>query len=151
MHQHLPGQPATRPRATAACSLITDGCLECGTCRIICNDFSNVEWEYPRGGYGILFKFGLREISEMAKPIKHVFVCTQMRPPGHPRGSCGANGSAAVFVAFQQQFEKRGLWGRYALTGTGCIGPCGNGPSVLVYPDGVMYGAVTQGRCRRDY
>lgn len=39
-------------------TLITDGCLECGTCRIVCNTFSNVEWEYPRGGYGILFKFG---------------------------------------------------------------------------------------------
>jgi ferredoxin like protein len=38
--------------------LITDGCMECGTCRIICNDFNNVEWEYPRGGYGVLFKFG---------------------------------------------------------------------------------------------
>jgi ferredoxin like protein len=38
--------------------LITDGCLECGTCRIICNDYRNVTWEYPRGGYGVLFKFG---------------------------------------------------------------------------------------------
>jgi len=78
----------------------------------------------------------------MAKPIKHVFVCTQMRPPGHPRGSCGANGSVAVFQEFQQQFEQRGLWGRYAITSSGCIGPCGSGPSVLVYPEGVMYGAV---------
>lgn len=39
-------------------SLITDGCLECGTCRVICTEHRNVEWEYPRGGYGILFKFG---------------------------------------------------------------------------------------------
>ena len=38
--------------------LITDGCLECGTCRIICDEHRNVEWDYPRGGYGILFKFG---------------------------------------------------------------------------------------------
>jgi ferredoxin like protein len=38
--------------------LITDGCLECGTCRVICTEFRNVEWDYPRGGYGILFKFG---------------------------------------------------------------------------------------------
>lgn len=38
--------------------LITDGCLECGTCRIICDEHRNVDWEYPRGGYGILFKFG---------------------------------------------------------------------------------------------
>ena len=38
--------------------LIADGCLECGTCRIICDEHRNVDWEYPRGGYGILFKFG---------------------------------------------------------------------------------------------
>ncbi len=39
-------------------TLITDGCLECGTCRIICTEHRNIEWTYPRGGYGILFKFG---------------------------------------------------------------------------------------------
>lgn len=39
-------------------TLITDGCLECGSCRVICTEHSNVAWEYPRGGYGILFKFG---------------------------------------------------------------------------------------------
>ncbi|MCL2829831.1 MAG: ferredoxin family protein [Betaproteobacteria bacterium] len=37
--------------------LVTDGCLECGTCRIVC-DQKNVDWNYPRGGFGILFKFG---------------------------------------------------------------------------------------------
>lgn len=37
-------------------TLTTDGCLECGTCRLICAD--NVDWWYPRGGYGVLFKFG---------------------------------------------------------------------------------------------
>jgi (2Fe-2S) ferredoxin len=78
----------------------------------------------------------------MGKPLKHVFVCTQMRPPGHPRGSCSASSSAAVLAEFQGQFESRGIWGRFGLTATGCIGPCGNGPSVLVYPEGVMYGGV---------
>lgn len=39
-------------------TLITDGCLECGSCRIICNEHFNLDWEYPRGGHGILFKFG---------------------------------------------------------------------------------------------
>ena len=38
--------------------LAADGCLECGTCRIICEEHRNINWEYPRGGYGILFKFG---------------------------------------------------------------------------------------------
>lgn len=32
--------------------------MECGTCRIICDDCRNVDWECPRGGYGVLFKFG---------------------------------------------------------------------------------------------
>lgn len=39
-------------------TLITDGCLECGSCRIICQEHANVHWEYPRGGHGVLFKFG---------------------------------------------------------------------------------------------
>ncbi|MBU2831144.1 ferredoxin family protein [Acidithiobacillus ferriphilus] len=38
--------------------LTTDGCLECGTCRVICSEYHNVDWSYPRGGHGILFKFG---------------------------------------------------------------------------------------------
>jgi ferredoxin like protein len=37
--------------------LVVDGCLECGTCRLVCAA-DNVEWNYPRGGFGILFKFG---------------------------------------------------------------------------------------------
>ena len=76
----------------------------------------------------------------MGKPAKHVFVCTQSRPADHPRGSCEEKGSAAVLQEFMQQFEKKQLWGRFAVTGSGCLGTCGTGPSVLVYPEGVMYG-----------
>lgn len=43
---------------TGAVNLVTDGCLECGTCRIICQDEGNLSWTYPRGGYGISYKFG---------------------------------------------------------------------------------------------
>ena len=39
-------------------TLSTDGCLECGTCRLVCNEHFNVDWSYPRGGYGVLYKFG---------------------------------------------------------------------------------------------
>lgn len=34
-----------------------EGCLECGTCRIIC-PYANVGWKYPRGGFGVKYKFG---------------------------------------------------------------------------------------------
>lgn len=80
----------------------------------------------------------------MGKPAKHVFVCTQSRPPDHPRGSCAAKGSMAVLQEFAQQLDQRQLWGRFAVTGSGCLGTCGTGPSVLVYPEGVMYGSVAK-------
>ena len=35
-----------------------EGCVECGTCRIVCNEFRNIEWTYPRGGYGIQYRYG---------------------------------------------------------------------------------------------
>jgi len=34
-----------------------EGCLECGSCRIGCPNL-NIEWRFPRGGYGISHKFG---------------------------------------------------------------------------------------------
>jgi ferredoxin like protein len=38
--------------------ITADGCVECGTCRIIGEASGDIEWNYPRGGYGVLFKFG---------------------------------------------------------------------------------------------
>ena len=78
----------------------------------------------------------------MGKPLKHVLVCTQTRPPDHPRGSCAAKGGMDVLQEFMRHFEQKQLWGRFAVTGCGCLGTCGNGPSVLVYPEGVMYGGL---------
>jgi len=80
----------------------------------------------------------------MPRPEKHVFVCTQNRPDGHPRGSCGAKGCADVMNEFMNQIQAQNLFDKIALTNTGCLGPCMMGPSVLVYPDGVMYGKLTK-------
>jgi ferredoxin like protein len=38
--------------------IVADGCVECGTCRIVTAETGELEWNYPRGGYGVLFKFG---------------------------------------------------------------------------------------------
>lgn len=32
-------------------------CVECGSCRVAC-PYLNIEWDYPRGGYGVAYKFG---------------------------------------------------------------------------------------------
>jgi len=35
-----------------------ENCLECGTCRIFCDEFNNLEWNYPRGSFGISYRCG---------------------------------------------------------------------------------------------
>lgn len=33
------------------------GCLECGTCRVVCPK-KGLEWDYPRGTFGVEFRYG---------------------------------------------------------------------------------------------
>lgn len=80
----------------------------------------------------------------MPRPARHVFVCSQARPPGHPRGSCAEKGGREVVDEFMKQWQQRQCFAEVAVTATACLGPCGVGPSVLVYPEGVMYGGVTK-------
>ena len=76
-------------------------------------------------------------------PKHHVFICMNQRPPGHPRGSCGDSGAGSVFEAMMGELEKRDLFGKIQVTGTFCMGPCDQGPTVVVYPEGVWYKGVT--------
>lgn len=34
------------------------GCLECGTCRILGLGSALEQWEYPRGTFGVEFRYG---------------------------------------------------------------------------------------------
>ncbi len=34
------------------------GCLECGTCRVVCPVEGALTWGYPRGGFGVSFRYG---------------------------------------------------------------------------------------------
>ncbi len=81
----------------------------------------------------------------MPKPHKHVFVCTEQRPTGHPRSSCAQHGCGEVYEEFVWELQNRNLFNSVQVTATGCMGPCSEGPSVLVYPEGVMYAKVTKG------
>lgn len=73
---------------------------------------------------------------------RHVFVCVQNRPIGHPRGSCQSKGSRSVYETFANEFTRRDIWTDFRLSITGCLGPCAHGASVVVYPEGILYGAV---------
>jgi (2Fe-2S) ferredoxin len=78
----------------------------------------------------------------MAKPEKFVFVCTNERPEGHPKGSCIGRGSAELLGLFRDLQGEKDLT-HFKVVATGCLEPCLAGPTVVVYPDNVWYGGVT--------
>ena len=79
----------------------------------------------------------------MPRPEKHVVICSHLRPPNHEKGSCFGRGAKPVLKKFAEEFEARGLHGRFKLTTTDCLGVCEHGPTAVVYPEGIMYGKLT--------
>ncbi|MFL5319993.1 MAG: (2Fe-2S) ferredoxin domain-containing protein [Myxococcaceae bacterium] len=72
---------------------------------------------------------------------KHIFVCTNRRPPESPKGSCAAKGSEDLRVEFKHELDKQGVKGVRA-NASGCLDACERGCTVVVYPEGVWYGPV---------
>lgn len=35
---------------------VYDGCLECGTCYVVCDRDAFTRWRYPRGGFGVSYR-----------------------------------------------------------------------------------------------
>jgi (2Fe-2S) ferredoxin len=77
------------------------------------------------------------------KPIHHVLVCTNNRPPGNPKGSCGEKGAEALFDALKARVRAEGLDDRIIVNRTSCLKHCSRGMTVAVQPDNAWYGGVT--------
>ena len=73
----------------------------------------------------------------------HVFVCENRRPDDDPRGCCAAKGSEAIRDALKDEIKRRGLKRSVRANSAGCLDSCADGPSIVVYPEGVWYGHVT--------
>jgi len=80
----------------------------------------------------------------MAKFEKHIFICTNQRPEGNPRGCCNPTGNAELQRIFKAKLAERGISGKKVRANkSGCLEQCEVGPTVVVYPDAVWYGGVT--------
>ncbi len=75
---------------------------------------------------------------------KHIFVCGNQRPAGHPRGCCDPLAEARLQKLFKQKLAQRGLKGRVRANQAGCLDQCEHGPNVVVYPEAVWYGGVSE-------
>jgi (2Fe-2S) ferredoxin len=74
---------------------------------------------------------------------KYVLVCLNQRPEGHPKGSCLDLGAADVFNALREEQGRR-LLTNFKVVAAGCMEACLAGPALLVVPDNVWYGGVTE-------
>jgi len=74
---------------------------------------------------------------------KHIFVCENKRPDGHPRGCCCDKGSKEIRALFKKRLAELGLKTKIRANASGCLDACEYGVTVLVYPEQIWYGGVT--------
>lgn len=79
----------------------------------------------------------------MSRFQRHVFVCINERPAGHPKGCCLGKGSAHVRDLLKTELQKRGLAKAVRINNAGCLDACDHGVAMVIYPEGVWYGGVT--------
>ena len=79
----------------------------------------------------------------MPKFDKHIFVCTNNREPGHPRGCCDPANRGDLLQLFKSKLKQRDVKGLVRVNKAGCLDQCELGPTVVVYPEAVWYGHVT--------
>lgn len=71
----------------------------------------------------------------------HLFFCTNVRPEGAARPSCGRCGSARLRDYAKARLKELGLHapGKLRANTTSCLDRCEEGPVLVVYPEGVWY------------
>jgi (2Fe-2S) ferredoxin len=74
---------------------------------------------------------------------RHIFMCTNVRPDGHPRGCCMARSAAGGGVDKLRGYmrEKARALGieNIRCNAAGCLDRCEFGPNMVIYPEGVWY------------
>lgn len=80
----------------------------------------------------------------MPKPKIHFLICINQRPQGHPRGCYVDKGANHVYNALGLKLQTSQKFDTVMVSAVrSCLGPCGSGPLVVVYPDNIWYGNVT--------
>ena len=85
----------------------------------------------------------------MVQPKYHVFICTSCRVNGQQKGFCYSKNSVDIVERLMEEIEDRGLSGDVVVNNTGCFGICDKGPIIVVYPEGIWYGNVSEGDVER--
>lgn len=73
---------------------------------------------------------------------KHIFVCENLRPAGHPKGCCAEKNSPEIKELFKKRIKELGLNINVRVNSAGCLDACEYGVTVVVYPEQIWYGKV---------
>ncbi len=73
--------------------------------------------------------------------VCHIFICTNDRQG--KRKSCADGDSATVRTLLKNEISDRGLKKQVRVSSSGCMGLCGSGPNVIVYPQKVWFSGVS--------
>ena len=92
------------------------------------------------GEINIKMKFIMSKQNE-SPYVSHVFVCTFDR--GGERKSCGDKNSQLIKSKLKDIVNERGWKGKIRISTSGCMGICGNGPNVMIYPQKVWFSEVS--------
>lgn len=74
---------------------------------------------------------------------RYVFICTNRREDGNPKGSCAQKGSEALVKEMKAELLRLGGAMSVRACASGCLDLCEVGAAIVVEPDHVVYGAVT--------
>ena len=80
----------------------------------------------------------------MHKLDKHIFLCGNQRPPDAPKKSCGNHGGNEFREILKSKITGLGLNQKIRVNKAGCLGKCGYGPVMVIYPQGIWYGGVQE-------
>mgnify|MGYP001492745166 CR=1 FL=1 len=69
---------------------------------------------------------------------KHVFICTNQRLEGDPKGCCWAKRSVRKREYMKKRAKALGL-DEVRINTSGCLDRCELGPIMVIYPEGVWY------------
>lgn len=70
---------------------------------------------------------------------KHLFICTNQKKDG--KVCCANKGGVPYFEYLKTKLKSLGLHGpgKIRVSQSGCLGRCGEGPCIVIYPEGIWY------------
>lgn len=80
----------------------------------------------------------------MQVPNRHFFVCNSFRLQGEAQGVCNKKKAVSLLQYLSDEIISRGI--DAMVSSTGCLKVCDRGPVMIVQPDNIWYGYMSEER-----